>query len=87
LKSNFRAFYKSIFDRRESAKMSDAPSSIVADAKIPPGDDYEEIREQVGLDYSRIIKRRSFKASAFLTILSFCLSRTAICQLRILRES
>jgi hypothetical protein len=26
---------------------SDAPSSIVAEAKISPGDEYEEIREQV----------------------------------------
>ena len=26
---------------------SEAPSSIVAEAKISPGDEYEEIREQV----------------------------------------
>jgi hypothetical protein len=53
-----------------------AAAAAIADARIPPGDDYEEIREQVRM------KNRCYHENGFVSHQSpFCGCRIAIFQL------
>jgi hypothetical protein len=48
-KAHILTHFSTVFIKDRKEKMSDLPSNAdaIADAKISPGDDYEEIREQV----------------------------------------
>jgi hypothetical protein len=57
-KARILTHFSTVFIKKRKEKMSDLPSNAdaIADAKISPGDDYEEIREQVRSKINKTVR-------------------------------